>query len=195
MMMICISIFNCISLSKRTYLSGIYTVVCAYRSIFPKVDMERVVLYDNILSSIFVGRSLATIAEIAFAIQVSQHVNNIMIVPPIILAQCFCWTSVLTLNPLWHIMEESVWALTAFIALDKNNFMVVIPYILFMVLIDIPMYIRKYKAWDGRYLHFKEGIKNALYVRYKITQWDFWKNEAMWMTPYFSVAVWISQYM
>lgn len=50
-------------------LAGVYAVVCAYRSVFPKIDLERFVLFDVLPSSIFIGRTFATIAEVVFATQ------------------------------------------------------------------------------------------------------------------------------
>ena len=50
-------------------LSGIYVIVCAYRSVFPRIDLERYCLFDTPLSSIFLGRLSATIAEISYSAQ------------------------------------------------------------------------------------------------------------------------------
>ena len=52
-------------------LSGIYVAVCAFRSFLPRIGLERVVLVDHWLSSIFLGRSLATVAEMAFTAQLA----------------------------------------------------------------------------------------------------------------------------
>ena len=38
-------------------LSGVYVLVCAYRSVLPRVDLERLVIVDTRLSSIFLGRT------------------------------------------------------------------------------------------------------------------------------------------
>ena len=42
---------------------------CAFRSIFPRADVQRICLFDTWLSSVLIGRSVATIAELCFAIQ------------------------------------------------------------------------------------------------------------------------------
>jgi hypothetical protein len=210
-----VAFINCLSwlilarqLTIQTLLSGIYTAVCAYRSIFPKVDIERIVLIDNNYSGIFVGRLLATIAEIAFSFQISLFFQLRLIPCFITLAQCFCCLSVITLNPLWHIVEETIWMSSALyiffgyealygksISLSYNyhSIFALVFYITYMALIDIPFYVQKYKKWDGRFLNFNEGLQNSLNVRRPVSSWDFWKHEALWMTPYFSVAVWISQ--
>ena len=58
-------------------LSGIYVFVCAYRSWLPRVDLERQVLFDSPLSSIFLGRSAATVAEICFGIQLGLLLHQV----------------------------------------------------------------------------------------------------------------------
>ena len=47
-----------------------YVGVCGYRSLFPRVDLERRCLWDTWLSAILLGRTAATIAELCFALHV-----------------------------------------------------------------------------------------------------------------------------
>lgn len=114
-------------------LSGIYTLVCAYRSVLPRVDLERRVLFDTPLSSIAAGRTAATVAEMAFALQWAlalQHVGGMLdraahpvlltgidavaVIAPlcIAIAQGCCWWGVLAKNHLAHAVEESIWMVT-----------------------------------------------------------------------------------
>lgn len=58
-------------------LSGIFTVVCAFRSIFPRVDLERYCIVDSCVSSMVIGRSAATVAEISFATQIGLIMHEI----------------------------------------------------------------------------------------------------------------------
>jgi hypothetical protein len=104
-------------------LSGIYVAVCAFRSAFPRVDLERLCLWDSPLSAIFTGRSVATLAEMCFAVQCAlfvaklsdmTHVASLAvlspwIVPVIAMAQLSCWYAVITLNHLGHAVEELLW--------------------------------------------------------------------------------------
>jgi hypothetical protein len=104
-------------------LSGIYVLVCAFRSFYPRIDLERYCLHDTPLSSVALGRSLATIAEICFSIQCAIIVYSLSmaiesqlaafvaytIVPTIVMAQLFCWHATLTLNHFWHSLEEMAW--------------------------------------------------------------------------------------
>ena len=106
-------------------LSGVYVGVCGFRSLFPRVDLERVCLWDTWLSAILIGRTAATIAELCFALQCGLFVQRLseitgmpllaggayVFVPLVIVAELFCWYSVLSLNHIGHALEESLWAL------------------------------------------------------------------------------------
>src|SRR5262245_53610412 len=56
--------------TRRTLLvlAGIYVLGCGFRSVFPMVDVPRICLHETGFSRIAVGRSVATVAELAFAI-------------------------------------------------------------------------------------------------------------------------------
>ena len=47
-------------------LSAVYVFGCAFRSAFPVFDVPRICLHDSWLSSVIVGRSVATVAELCF---------------------------------------------------------------------------------------------------------------------------------
>jgi hypothetical protein len=106
-------------------LSGVYVGVCGFRSLFPRVDLERVCLWDSWLSAIWLGRTAATIAELCFAVQCGLFVERLAditggpllsagaqaFVPLVVLAELGCWYAVLSLNHFGHVIEESLWAL------------------------------------------------------------------------------------
>ena len=50
-------------------LSAAYVFGCAFRSLLPRADVQRICLFDTWLSSVAVGRTVATVAEICFAAQ------------------------------------------------------------------------------------------------------------------------------
>ena len=50
-------------------LCAVYVLGCAFRSILPRADVQRICLFDTWLSSVMVGRSVATVAELCFAAQ------------------------------------------------------------------------------------------------------------------------------
>ena len=105
-------------------LCAAYVFGCAFRSFLPRADVQRICLLDTWLSSVVVGRSVATVAEVCFAVQwvlildqlggmtgadttlnVSQGV-----VPLILLAECCSWYAVLTRSYLGNAIENSLWA-------------------------------------------------------------------------------------
>jgi hypothetical protein len=104
-------------------LSGVYVVGCAFRSVFPRVDLERTCLWNTPLSTIFTGRFVATLAESCFAVQCTLFLSklsemtgvgyveplSIFIVPVIVVAQLLCWYAVLTLDHRGHVVEELLW--------------------------------------------------------------------------------------
>ncbi len=157
-------------------LSGIYVLVCAYRSVLPRVDLERLVVVDTHLSSIFLGRVAATVAEICFAVQLGLLVHQLGVqagmpwvqkaawVIPVfmVVAQGFCWHSVLTLNHVTQAVESMLWAagfswmaaLLAIVALDSSGWvhslavfgvLCSLAFVAYVLTVDAPMYWRRYR--------------------------------------------------
>ena len=107
-------------------LCAAYVFGCAFRSVLPRADVQRICLFDTWLSSVVVGRSVATIAEICFVLQwaivlrqlaemvKSDTVRNISsaIVPLIVLAECCSWYAVITTSYLGNTLENSLWAVS-----------------------------------------------------------------------------------
>src|SRR5262245_25645197 len=54
---------------KQLVLSAIYVFGCAFRSAVPVFDVPRLCLFDVWFSSIIVGRTVATVAELSFVAQ------------------------------------------------------------------------------------------------------------------------------
>jgi hypothetical protein len=110
-------------------LCAAYVFGCAFRSFLPRADVQRICLFDTWLSSVVVGRSVATVAEICFAAQwaIILHQLGTMtgadttlnaawaIVPLILVAECFSWYAVLTTNYLGNAIENSLWAFAFFV--------------------------------------------------------------------------------
>jgi hypothetical protein len=115
-----------LALEPLLLLCAVYVLGCAFRSILPRADVQRICLFDTWLSSVLVGRSVATIAELCFAIQWaivlrelaritrSDTAKNISraIVPLIGIAECFSWYAVISTNFLGNVLENSLWAVT-----------------------------------------------------------------------------------
>lgn len=207
-------------------LSGIYVLVCAYRSVLPRIDLERLVVVDSRLSSIFVGRSAATVAEICFGMQLGLLLHQLgahaglpwvqtaaWAVPVFtFVAQFFCWHSVLTLNHITQAVESFLWALgfswmaallavvaagTSGVAQNyaEAGILVSAVFVAYVLGVDIPLYLRRFrqsKAVGQEYLSLAQGARDAMERRVPSRNWDNWKADAAWLTPYFSGGVWIS---
>lgn len=107
-------------------LSAVYVFGCAFRSALPVFDVPRFCLVNSWLSSVIVGRSVASVAEVCFVAQwsvmlrhiakatgsISAGVASLIMVPLILVAEICSWYSVLTTSNLGHVAEESLWGLT-----------------------------------------------------------------------------------
>jgi hypothetical protein len=104
-------------------LCAAYVLGCAFRSVLPRADVQRICLFDTWLSSVFVGRSVATVAELCFVLQWAIVLHALAaiansdtarnaartIVPLIVLAECCSWYAVITTNYLGNVLENSLW--------------------------------------------------------------------------------------
>jgi len=106
-------------------LCAAYVFGCAFRSFLPRADIQRICLFDTWLSSVLVGRSVATVAEICFAAQWAIILTKLggiagadatlnaarAILPLILIAECCSWYAVVTRNYLGNAIENSIWAI------------------------------------------------------------------------------------
>ena len=203
-----------------------YVFGCAFRSFLPRADVQRICLFDTWLSSVVVGRSVATVAEIGFAAQWAIILHQLgtmtgadttvnvawVIVPLILIAECFSWHAVLTTHYLGNAIENSIWAVAFFLVgiglcrlLPEFNGPVrvalavaivgIAAYLVFLMTIDVPMYLSRWRAdvADGnRLLTPLEGLRDVS-TRWIVTHDPaHWKGEIAWMSLYFSAAVWAS---
>ena len=207
-------------------LSAVYVFGCAFRSFLPRADVERICLFDTWLSSVLMGRSAATLAELCFAAQWviilrelgrvahSDTAKNIakLILPLIALAEICSWYAVISTNFLGNVLENSLWTIAfalvaaALIRLAASFHGIVrwiivataagaAGYVLFMVTIDVPMYLQRWQAAmaSGRpVLGLFAGLHDLAsrwIVAHDIARWQ---PEIAWMSLYFSIAVWAS---
>jgi len=206
-------------------LSAVYVLGCAFRSVLPVYDIPRLCLFDTWLSSVLVGRSVATIAELSFAAQWAVMLNaaaqstgsstarvvSRIIMPLIVTAEICSWTAVITTSNLGHILENSLWAVSG--ALGVAAIATLIPrcaaerrlamlawciagalYVAFMFSFDVPTYAARWaadRAAGKHYLTVAQGLED-LTRRHVSYRWEDWKTEVVWMSLYFTAAVWIS---
>ena len=203
-----------------------YVFGCAFRSLLPRADVQRICLFDTWLSSVVVGRSVATVAELCFAAQWALMLHQLgtmtganttlnvawVIVPLIVIAECYSWYAVLTTNYLGNAIENSIWAVAFFLVgvglcrlLPEFEGPVrvvlaiaiagIVAYLAFLMTIDVPMYLSRWRAEVGdgsKLLRPLEGLRDVS-TRWIVTH-DLaeWKDEIAWMSLYFSMAVWAS---
>lgn len=207
-------------------LSAGYVLGCAYRSALPVFDVQRICLFDSWLSSVMVGRSVATVAELCFVTQwallmreISQltqsragRMASLSVLPLIAIAETCSWYSVLTTSNIGHVIEESLWGISAALLVASLLSMwprasarlrplllalclTGIAYVAFMFLVDVPMYWARWVADEagGRhYLSLTQGVLDTSGRWVVSQQWQTWKSEVVWMSLYFSIAVWLS---
>jgi hypothetical protein len=108
-------------------LSAAFVFGCCFRSIVPRADVQRMGLIDSWVSSVMVGRSVATVAELCFMAQwalllygISREAGSrfgviisCSIVPLIAVAEICSWYAVLTTCYAGNAIEESIWAISA----------------------------------------------------------------------------------
>src|ERR1700743_1947129 len=154
-----------------------YVFGCAFRSLLPRADVQRICLFDTWLSSVAVGRSVATVAEMCFAAQWAMILYQLgamtgagttlnvawMIVPLILIAECFSWYAVVTTNYLGNAIENSIWALAFFLVgiglcrllpdFDGPARMIlavaiagIAGYLAFLMTVDVPIFLRRWRA-------------------------------------------------
>ena len=159
---------------RQLILSALFVGGCAFRSIFPRADVQRICLYDNWLSVVLVGRAVATVAELAFMSQwalllgesagpgqrdLAKIISRVL-VPLIAVAEICSWYAVLSTNYLGNAIEQSIWTFTSALVVigllarergARQRFVgiataLIGAYIVFMSTVDVPMYLRRWRA-------------------------------------------------
>jgi hypothetical protein len=116
---------------RQLTLSALFVLGCAFRSVFPRADVQRICFHDSWLSSVAVGRSVASVAEVAFIAQWAWLLREAarssgsravafisrLLVPLIVVAELFSWYAVLTTNYLGNVFEESTWTVVSALVL------------------------------------------------------------------------------
>src|SRR3984885_13336587 len=217
---------NTFSVELMLLFCAAYVFGCAFRSFLPRADVQRICLFDTWLSSVAVGRSVATVAEVCFAAQWTMILLQLgtmsgattavyaawVIVPLILIAECFSWHAVVTTNYIGNAIENSIWAVAFFIAgvgicrlipefdgalriILVGAVVGIVVYLAFLMTVDVPMYLKRWRADVAR---GNRGLKPLEGFRDVSTRWvvtydlSEWREEIAWMSLYFSAAVWAS---
>ena len=112
------------------YCAIVFTTVCAYRAVLPRIDVTRVCWFDSFLNWTFFGRIAACFAEIGWATQMGlllrrlAHCERVQFVDSypmhfekagysvIVLAciaECCSWTNLITESNLFAVFEQFLW--------------------------------------------------------------------------------------
>lgn len=114
----------------------VFTLVCGYRSVLPRIDVPRVCWFNVPLNWIVFGRAAATIAEVMWAMQMALVMRRLaislgpggvgslgqlavgracraakMVVGMACLAECFSWTNLITGDNVFAVVEQGLWSL------------------------------------------------------------------------------------
>ena len=141
-----------------------------------RADVQRICLFDMWLSSVFIGRSVATVAEVCFAAQwaitlrlfakftKSDSVLNISntVVPLIVLAECFSWHAVITTDYLGNVIENSIWAVTFLLIAGA----------LFRLIKRIPQRSAGCDSCSFRQCHCLRGFSRSHHVPMHFDRWQ-----------------------
>jgi hypothetical protein len=197
------------------WLSAVYVGGCAFRSLLPMIDVPRYCLHDTPVSRVFIGRSIATVAELAFVVQWALLMHEagavraaLAVVAIILVAEALSWLAVLTRNDLFHAAENALWTAAAALATlflasrwsyqDEIGHKVIViatacaaVYVAFMTIYVVPMYVRRWRA-ESVHLSLPDGLRQVLGRCTVERDWAQWRQDAAWLTPYFTLAVWLS---
>ncbi len=211
------------SMELMLLLCAAYVFGCAFRSVLPRADVQRICLFDTWLSSVLVGRSVATVAEVCFVVQWaiilhqlgaitgSDAVLNVawIIVPMILIAECFSWYAVLTTNFFYNSIENSLWAVAFFLVgiglcrllpefqgparvVLVVSIAGIVAYLAFLITVDVPMYLSRWRAnlaEGNQLLGLLEGLRDVSTRWVRTHDIAHWKGEIAWMSLYFTGAV------
>ena len=149
------------------WLAGLYVGGRAFRCFLPMIDVPRLCLHRTLVSRIFIGRSVATVAELAFVAQWALLLHEagarraaVAVFALIVVAEGLSWLAVLARNDLFHAAENATWTLTAAIAIgflvsrwayqaESGRTVIVMAagcaaaYVGFMLSYVVPMYVER----------------------------------------------------
>ena len=124
-------------------------------------------------------------------------------------AEIVSWLGVLTRNNLLHAIENSLWTLGAALVLvalaallkgadARRRRMVAVVivavagYLVFMVAVDVPMYLQRWHASGETALPLAIGMAEVLRRCVPTPLVAAWREDIPWLTLYFTAGVWLS---
>jgi hypothetical protein len=162
--------------NRQLLFAATFTIGCAFRSIWPRADVQRICIHDTFLSSVALGRSVATVAEMAFMAQWALLLRDAgrslrlpavtflsaLLLPIIAVAEGWSWYAVLTTNFIGNVVEQSLWTGTSLLVMaglgmlwlahpQRRRYLgsaltLLGAYFVFMCAVDVPMYWYRHRA-------------------------------------------------
>lgn len=134
-------------------------------------------------------------------------------------AETCSYTATATTNHLYGVFEETLWCLLISLAIPctwyfnkrcksfpRSDVRMIhtfnlcfavsgVSYVSYMATQNIPKYIelwQKDQQQDKVYYDWFTGIQDAAHTRHTTREWSDWRHDFVWMSLYFSIAVWCS---
>ncbi len=131
------------------------------------------------------------------------------VLPLAVAAEGASWLAILTRNNFLHAVENSLWTFGAALVLvalwalrgsadarDERRLAAGIAaiavYLVFMLTVDVPMYLNRWYASGGAGLPLVAGVEEVLRRCTPTYVVAAWRQDMPWLTLYFSAAVWLS---
>jgi len=188
-----------------------YVLACAFRCSMPRDVVRNVALIDSKLSAVGIGRTVATVGEVAFAVQLGTALDLPILAVLLSIAQCWCWCSVFSGRFIFNCVEQTHWAVAACIVAYNGGqpgvrFAAVL-FLLYLISVDIPQYyelhVEQARAAKGVTTVraeappprcFNADVLLRIFSTPAVITDDIrvWRTELFWMTAYFGTAVWCS---
>lgn len=133
----------------------------------------------------------------------------VALLPLGVAAEIVSWVGVLTRDNLFHAIENSLWALGAALVLIalvglidgadvRRRRMIAVGiaavagYLLFMVAVDVPMYLQRWHSSGASPLPLSVGLAEVLRRCVPTPIFAAWREDIPWLTLYFTAGVWLS---
>jgi hypothetical protein len=162
---------------------------------------------------IFILLNVLILAKTGMLNKQQTHILYFTIVI-IIIAQMFSWTACLTGNNKWSVIEESLWLFVVIIFLILSSQIYIktksrnsaqmkmkndlsfwicsgsLLYICFLLLIDIPMYIKRSNNNQiiNENMNLNQMIKDMSQCKKYTSDFNIWKDELLWQSLYFGLG-------
>jgi len=205
--------------TKAKVCNIIFNIVCVIRATLPRLYWARGCFHDiGFISSPLFGRAIAFAAEVSYSAQLADHfrINSFHTLASSLfflgtLANCFCTYGTLVGNTFYYCCEMSCWSIMGIIMVicsyrsylntyKLSDLLTIFCCIVFISCSSFPM-VQTYWRWfqideanKKTYFSFLEGILDTSYCHFESKSIYKMKHCIEYQLPYFTCAVWSSNY-